>query len=127
MVVLDTGALGTLADPRRRHRLRALAEQVAAGRVDLIVPAIVLTETLTGRPHDAPANRLLKTVAIVDIDEQLARAGASLRYRARTGSAVDAVVAATAIGYERAVVLTSDPNDLSALLADRPTVVVEAV
>ena len=86
-----------------------------------LVPSVVLVECLQGHAgRDAPANLLLKTCDIVeDVPERVARRAALLRRKARRGSAVDALVVAFA--DPDGTVLTSDPDDLTALaqVADR--------
>jgi len=79
------------------------------------VPAPVLVECLTRQAgRDAPANRLLKSCHIVtELPQALARRCARLRFEARCGSAVDAVV--IGVAEPDGVVLTSDPHDLAAL------------
>ncbi len=72
------------------------------------------------------ANRLLKTCDVVeDIPETVARRAAFLRTRARRGSAVDALVVAMA--EPGGSVLTSDPDDLSALAAHARDIIIERV
>src|SRR5437868_3916418 len=75
-----------------------------------------------GRPRsDVPVGRLLRQVSdTVVCDERLAGAGGALRARARGSarpSGIDAIVAAVAVARQPSVVLTTDPDDLSALLA----------
>ncbi len=91
------------------------------------VPSVVLVECLQGHGvRDAAENRLLKTCDVVaTITEGLARRAASLRRRARRGSAVDAVVVAMA--EPGGTVLTADPGDLQALVAHSDGVVVERI
>jgi len=61
-------------------------------------------------------NRFLKTCDVIEaVPERLARRAASLRTKARKGSAVDALVVAFA--EPGGAVLTSDPDDLEALAA----------
>jgi len=74
-----------------------------------------MVESLTRRAdRDAPANRLLK---ICDLDDRLptarARRAATFCHRARRGSAVDAIVVASA--EPGGTVLTQDRDDLVAL------------
>jgi hypothetical protein len=73
------------------------------------VPSVVLVESLTGHgARDASTNRFIKVCDIVStFPERLARRAASLRHRARRGSAVDALVVATA--ESDGLVLTGDP------------------
>lgn len=92
----------------------------------VVVPGIVLVEALQDSPRDAAVNRLLAHVFVeTDLPVVRARRAAALRQQT-SGSAVDAVVAATAEHHDAAAVLTSDPGDLSALLerADCDAVVV---
>lgn len=83
------------------------------------MPAVVLTEALTGdHRRDFHTNRLLRACQVPGVDEPQAREAARLRTatgRAGTISAVDAVVAAFAGERPGAVVLTGDPVDLTAL------------
>lgn len=91
------------------------------------VPSIVLVECLQGHAgRDAIANRFLKTCDVVEeMPEPLARRAASLRKRARRGSAVDAIVVASA--EPGGTVLTSDPGDLKALAEQANGVFVESI
>ena len=60
-----------------RARLQELRRR---GEWPAVVPAVVLTEALTGdHRRDFRENRLLRTCDLRTIDEQLARAGAALR------------------------------------------------
>jgi len=96
------------------------------------VPAVVLTEALTGdHRRDVATNRFLRCCQIRDVDEPLAREAARLRTstgRAASISATDAIVAAFASTYADAVVVTSDPRDLGALAehTTRPITVARA-
>jgi predicted nucleic acid-binding protein len=126
-LILDAGGVSALA----KHRGR-LAEFVMREARLPQVPAIVLTEALTGdHRRDHEANRLLRFCEIRDVDETLARAGARLRAltdRAGTISATDACVAAFAATQQNARVLTSDPKDLIALTEQlRPAIAISSV
>ncbi|CAN5352257.1 hypothetical protein BH20ACT5_BH20ACT5_12000 [soil metagenome] len=83
------------------------------------VPTVFLVESLTGdHRRDVPANRLLRTCQIREVDEWSGREAARLRTstgRAGTISAADAVVVAFASRGPAATVLTGDPADLTAL------------
>ncbi|MDP9408766.1 MAG: PIN domain-containing protein [Actinomycetota bacterium] len=113
-LVLDSGGLSALA--RQRARLQELLRR---GLWPAQVPSVVLAEALTGdHRRDFLTNRLLRTCQVRDVDEVLSREAARLRTatgRAGTVSAVDAVVAALA-GEHGGVVLTTDPQDLRALV-----------
>ena len=88
---------------------------------------MVLVECLQGHPgKDANANRFLKTVVndeVVSIE--VARRAAELRRRAKTGSAVDALVVTAA--EPNGTVLTGDEADITALAAHARNVSVELV
>lgn len=125
-LVLDAGGLSALAQQRGRlHELRR------RGLWPAQVPAVVLTEALTGdHRRDFHTNRLLRTCQVRAVDETQAREAARLRTatgRPGTISAVDAVVAALAQARPDPVVLTRDPSDLLALAehAGSPISIVE--
>jgi hypothetical protein len=126
VLVLDSGAVSRLA---RRDRKNAALITVLRreGLWPPVVPSVVLVESLTGRSGpDANTNRLLKTCDITtELDEHTVRRAAHLRYRSKHGSAVDAIVIATAEPAGR--VLTTDPVDLRALAAQTNHVSVETV
>jgi predicted nucleic acid-binding protein len=113
-LVLDSHGVTRLAASRARlEELRRRDEWPA------IVPAVVLTEALTGdHRRDFQENRLLRACDIWPVDEQLARAAAELRFQVvarRAPSAVDAIVVAMADEAGGATILSSDPSDLRAL------------
>jgi len=113
-LVLDAGGLSELAG--RRARLQELRRR---GVWPAQVPAIVLTEALTGdHRRDFHANRLLQTCQVREVDETQSREAARLRTatgRAGSISAVDAVVVAFACTQPGPVILTGDVVDLRAL------------
>lgn len=122
--VLDSGGLSRLAE--RSQRASALL--AALRREELwppLVPAPVLVECLTGHPgRDANMNRLLRTCNVEEhVPQTIARRAAALRFAARRGSAIDALVVASA--EPDGVVLTSDVGDLRALAAHSHGVIVE--
>ncbi len=113
---LDSGGVSTLAGDRAR-----LAELRARGLWPPQVPSVVLTESLTGdHRRDHAVNRLLRACQVRPVEEMPAREGARLRAatgRAGTITATDAVVAAMAAVNPDPVVLTSDADDLTALVS----------
>lgn len=113
-VVLDSGGITMLARDRAK-----LAELVRRGEWPPLVPAVVLTESLTGdHRRDFHENRLLRTCDIREVDEGLARTAAALRTQVdgpRQPSAVDAVVVALADQAGGAAIVTSDPTDIGAM------------
>jgi predicted nucleic acid-binding protein len=119
--------LGVTALAGQRARLAELRRR---GEWPPEVPAIVLTEVLTGDDRrDFHQNRLLALCQIRLVTEELARTAARLRGATRRpGSiaATDAVVAALATTVTEPVVLTSDPKDLQSLLVNADVTVVGA-
>jgi hypothetical protein len=126
MLVLDSGAVTRLAErsPRAAALIAALR---AEGLWPPVVPSVVLIECLTGEgSRDAVHNRFLRTCDVTDsVPVPLARRAAWLRARARTGSAVDAVV--TAVAEPGGTVLTGDLADLRALARHASNVTIEAI
>lgn len=125
-LVLDSGGVSTLAEGS--HRATALlAELSDRDHLPPVVPAAVLVECLRGDPaSDAVTNRLLKACEIVvSVPVRLARRAAYLRTHAGRGSAIDALVVATA--EPGGSVLTTDPKDLEAIAAHALEVAVVSV
>lgn len=125
-VVLDSSGVSWLAQ-RSSRAAAVIGELRTAGLWPALVPAPVLVECLTGQAgRDASANRLLKSCDVVtDLPQALARRCARLRFEARRGSAVDAIV--IGVAEPNGVVLTSDPRDLSALAQVATEVSIRAV
>ena len=113
-VVLDAQGLTMLAKSRAR-----LEELRRRGEWPALLPAVVLTECLTGdHRRDYHENGVLRTCDVKPVDEPLARSAALLRAQVvarRAPSAVDAIVVALADFVGGGTVLSSDPADLRAL------------
>ena len=126
LLVLDSGAVTRISE--RSLRAAALVSALKnRGLWPPVVPSPVLIEALFGEGHrDAAANRMLKGCHVLEhVSQRLARRAALLRYRARRGSAVDALVVAAA--EPGGTILTSDPHDLSRLAIYAQQVAIEAV
>ena len=124
--MLDSGGVSRLAERSRDTAALILALR-RRGLWPPIVPSVVLVECLRGHAgRDAPTNALLRTCDVAGVvPERLARRAALLRAQARHGSAVDALVVATA--EAGGTVLTSDPKDLEALAEYADDVNVERI
>lgn len=126
MLVLDSGGLSRLS-----QRTRRAAALIAALKAENLwppaVPTVVLAESTSGAARtDTNINRFLKTCEVEPVvSERAARRAGYLRDRARTGSAVDALV--VALAEPGGTVLTGDPNDLEALASHAAGVVIESV
>jgi hypothetical protein len=134
-LVLDAEALSGLArsraglPPGAIHAALKAASEVGA---DVVVPAAVLAEQYRGGRHDQVVDSCLGRltgIAVADTTRPLARRVGNLLARAGRGSSdhVDATVVAVAIALGGGVIATGDPNNLEALAAAFPGVVVEAL
>jgi len=128
VVVLDSGVIDqVVADPEFRWVLRNLVE---SGWVP-IIPTVVLSETITGRPQDAPVNQIVKRLGTVDANQATARRAGHLRFAVersgarRVPSGIDAIVAAHAANAGTGAVFSTDQSDLRRLLSDFPRIKVE--
>ena len=126
MLVLDSGGLSRLA-ARNRRAAALISSLVDQELWPPVVPTVVLIESLHGESgRDANPNRLLKTCIIEPaVSEATARRAAQLRRKARTGSAVDALV--VAVAEPGGTVLTGDRADLEALAAHADNVAIEVI
>ena len=124
MLVLDSSGVTRLAE-RSTRAAALIAVFRREGVWPPVVPSVVLVECLSGRPdRDARTNRFLKTCEVEAVlPEPRARRAARLRTLARRGSAVDAVVVASA--EPGGTVYGSDVEDLQALASHADNVNVE--
>ncbi len=126
ILIIDSGGFSRLAS-RTKNALSLIKAFTDAGLWPPIVPTMVLVESLQGDAgRDANGNRFLKTCIVhTDVAEPVARRAAELRRRARTGSAVDALV--VALAEPGGTVLTGDRADLEALAAHANDVHIELI
>ncbi len=124
-LVLDSEGLSKLA--AGDDRARAYLGSARARHAKVAASAITLTETLRGGARDTAVHSVLSRITVVPVTAQIARRAGELLGATGLFSghrcAIDAVVAATALGLERPVVLlTSDPDDMNRLVEepDRP-------
>jgi predicted nucleic acid-binding protein len=119
-LVLDGEGLSKLA--AGDARTRGYLDSAIARGARVAISAITLTEALRGGPRDAAMHRVLTRITVLPVTAAIARrAGELLGTTGLSGRrcAIDAVVAATALGMERPVVLlASDPDDLSQLVEE---------
>jgi len=124
-LILDSGAI--IAWSRGDIRARAMVQRAVELGLDVRVPVVVLAETLRGSGPDAPVNRVLKAVDVLPTAAAVGRGAGALLGHAGTENIADALVAAEAVESAAATVLTGDPDDLTALLIDRPEITVRRV
>lgn len=116
-VVLDATAITVASD--ERSEVRRLLRRWADEGVDLVVAAATLTEVLRGHPRDVFIHRLLASLKVRVIDEDLGRAAGERigRTKVRGNATLDALVAEVASSSPRpVVVLTADYDDITALV-----------
>lgn len=122
LLVLDAEGVSKAAsaDPS----VQAWLERARELDAEIVVSAATVTAVVRGVARDARVNRVLKAARVLSADEQLARRAGRLLGRARSDATIDALVASTALtalevsrASRRCVLLTSDPGDLTALLA----------
>ena len=113
-VVLDAGAL--IAFERGDPRMRALCREALRTRTRLVIPAGVLGQVLRDRARQVPLRALLSgsTTEVPALDQILAEAAGILCGRTLTSDVIDASVVLIAM-RERAIVVTSDVDDLRKL------------
>jgi predicted nucleic acid-binding protein len=94
----------------------------------IVVNAVTLTETLRGSRRDAHIHLLTRNAHVDSVDPAFATDAGTLLGRTKRNDTIDALVAVTAIRLDRpAIILTSDPNDLSALTAGHDGIEVRAI
>lgn len=122
-LVLDSGGVSRLS--RQSQEAAAIISVLKEDGIwPPLVPSVVLVECLSGRQRTgALTNRFLKICELrEDLPQHLARRAAALRAAARKGSAVDAIVVATA--EPGGTILTGDIDGLGALASHADDVVV---
>lgn len=111
-LVLDTGAL--IAVERYDRSIWAILAEARERGTETVVPTTVLAQTWRGGPRSAAVARLLDASVVDALDERRAKE-VGIRLGARGGSDVtDGHVACVATN-RKAVVATSDPDDITAL------------
>jgi hypothetical protein len=111
--VLDSGVL---INAESRGKVAWSLKRRARGSRALIVTTPVLTQVWRNGPRQAALCRFLKGCVLDSPSESVAKRAGELLGRTGTSDAVDALVVATAIEMKAAMIFTSDPDDLEALL-----------
>ena len=125
-VVLDSG--GVIAFAVGDKDVAALIKDAALAGVEVLMPPIVVTETVRGGGRDAPLFRLLRQGCKVPAtDFRIARTAGELLGKTGGANAPDAQVAAHCMDAEPATLITGDPSDMRVLLQDIAGVRIRAV
>ncbi len=118
-LLLDAGALIGLS--RGDIKVRSAMAAALLRDYEVVVPTPVVTQVHRGGRHQARTDRALGEVdAFVPTSLQTARHAGELLARTGMSDAVDAIVAAEALGDVPSMVLTSDAHDLARLVEAGP-------
>lgn len=129
-LILDSEAVNALAHPEQRgvpfERARAVLTVAHERRALVHVPAPILAEVYRGPRFDAGLDHLRKSRGLVvrELTHQMARSAGHLLTKAKLSSvhAVDVFVVATALGFDRLIIATGDPQDIQCLAASHKRV-----
>jgi predicted nucleic acid-binding protein len=113
-IVLDAGSLIS-AETRGRVVWTVYDESLATGQ-ELVVTTPVLAQVWRDGRRQAAVSRFLRRCVIDMPSERAAKRAGELLGRTGTSDAVDALVVATAVERGATMILTTDPNDLKALV-----------
>ncbi|MEC3916367.1 PIN domain-containing protein [Nocardia sp. CDC160] len=115
MIVLDSG--GLIGLEKDNARAVAIVRQALARKLEVVIPAIVLAQCWRNSPRQHAVSRLLKAdaVRVADLTQAQALAIGSLLAVSGTADVVDAHVVVLARSLHATLVVTSDPDDLTAL------------
>lgn len=116
-LILDAGAL--IALTRGDRTVRKVLEAAQEADADVVVPAVVVTQTIRGGAGDAAIYLLLQAAHVSYVGKREAIAAGKLLGEAQMSDAVDALVMAEAIRSGPSLLLTSDPDDMGRLAAGR--------
>ena len=133
-LILDSEALATLGDrpSRRQAEVRAALRAAARKDRDVIVPAVILAELYRGAGRNQAVDACLARetgIRVRDTDRPMARLVGGVLSGAKADSRylADAHVIAAAVETGGGVVLTGDPEDLTALAAPYPNITVQSL
>jgi predicted nucleic acid-binding protein len=113
-IVLDAGSLIS-AESRSRIVWTVYDESMKTGQ-ELVVTTPVLAQVWRDGRRQAVISSFLKRCVIDAPSERAAKRAGELLGRTGTNDAVDALVVATAVERGATMILTTDPNDLKALV-----------
>ncbi|MHB8892527.1 MAG: hypothetical protein ACYC65_10840 [Candidatus Limnocylindrales bacterium] len=114
-LVLDAGGISAIAEGN--GIARAALERARRQGWLIVIPAPVLTEVHTGRGDHARIDRVINAVdMLIATTPERARQAGELRSRSGVLDVVDAIVVAEAVASVPALVMTSDPDDIRALI-----------
>jgi len=113
-LVFDAGAF--IAAERRDRRLATFLAAAEKEGATILLPAPVVAEVWREPPRQCSVGLLSTADRVVDLDLSRASAVGALLGKARRPQIVDGSVAEVAVGYRPSLILTSDADDLQALV-----------
>ena len=113
-LILDSGAV--IGYSRGHRKVVALLTEAARRGRDVVVPPVVLTQTLRGGARDTPIYRLLGGCTVPLVDQRIARLAGELLGRTGGSDVADAQIAAEAVDGPSCAILTGDMADLTELV-----------
>lgn len=114
-LVLDAGGISAIAEGN--GIARAALERARRQGWLVVIPAPALTEVHTGRRDHARIDRVINAVdMLIETTPERARQAGEVRSRSGVLDVVDAIVVAEAVASVPALVMTSDPDDIRALI-----------
>jgi hypothetical protein len=132
-IVLDSQAFSVLArslDQQGRSPVLNYIRAATNTDTDIVVTAAVLSEQYRGGHHDQIVDSCLGRyggILVINTDRPLAKRIGHILAEAGRGSVdhVDASVVAAAQEFTEAMILTSDPADMTALVAGDKRITIE--
>lgn len=125
-LVLDSQGVSEAA--RGAKVIVTLIGEALADGAPVVVSAVTLAEVLRGHARDAAVHRLLGQVKVQPVTDKIGRQAGELLGLTKRNDTIDAVVVATAASMPSPVVIvTSDPDDIGALMEGVHGVRVEVV
>ena len=123
-VVLDAG--GLIALERANEAVAALITNAARLQADVIIPATALAQVWRGGPRSAYLTRVIANAMTDPLDETRAKEVGERLGRHKKADIADAHVACCAL-EQGAILVTSDPDDMEALIAPNEHLVLVSV
>jgi hypothetical protein len=118
-VIYDAGAL--IAADKNEKPFLVRHEELLAHDVTPVIPAPVLAQAWIPGSKHATLHRVVSGCEVLAFTEDDARDVARLCRRAGHADVVDGFVALAALNYASAPVITSDVDDIRALLSPEPS------
>ena len=124
-LILDSGAIIAAARGNQQVRRTIMAARRLGAQI--IIPPVVLTQTLRGGTRDAAVLKVLRYGFVTFVGARLALQAGELLGAAALDDAAGAQIMAEALRGGPCVLLTSDPDDMRTLAGGRGDVRIIAI